>query len=167
METIGLIGIGLVGSSLLRRFRAAGFDCLGYDISEEAVNRAVADGMTAADSPADLGDAARRVVLSLPNSDVVETVVDGPDGLVHGLQRGDLVIDTTTSDPERCAQLAARLGGLTRDFSVPIVIDEATWRGAGSPARDFEREREVAVKGREGELDVYLLREARASALAA
>ena len=63
--------------------------------------------------------------------------------------------------------LAARLGGLTRDFSVPIVIDEATWRGAGGLAGDFERERGVTVKGREGELDVYLLREARASELAA
>jgi class 3 adenylate cyclase len=63
--------------------------------------------------------------------------------------------------------LAARLGGLTRDFQVPIVIDEATRRGAGPVADDFERERGVMVKGREDELDVYLLREVRAARRAA
>ena len=63
--------------------------------------------------------------------------------------------------------LAARLGGLTRDFQVPIVIDEATRRGAGPVADDFERERGVMVKGREDELNVYLLREVRAARRAA
>jgi len=149
METIGLIGIGLVGSSLLRRFRAAGFDCLGYDISEEAVNRAVADGMTAADSPADLGDAARRVVLSLPNSDVVETVVDGPDGLVHGLQRGDLVIDTTTSDPERCAQLAARLGGRGIHFLDATILGSSKMVAEGSTLVMVGGEEEQLERGRD------------------
>ena len=43
----------------------------------------------------------------------------------------------------RVRALAARLGGLRRDFSVPIVIDEAPWRGAGGLAGDFERERGI------------------------
>ena len=145
METIGLIGIGLVGSSLVRRFRAAGFDCLGYDTSEEAMNLAVGEGMTAADSPADLGGAARRVVLSLPNSDVVETVVDGPDGLVHGLQRGDLVIDTTTSDPERCAQLAARLSGRGIHFLDATILGSSKMVSEGSTL--------VMIGGEEGQLE--------------
>lgn len=150
METIGLIGIGLVGSSLVRRFRAAGFDCLGYDISKEAVNRAVTDGMTPAESPAELGGAARRVVLSLPNSDVVETVVEGSDGLVHGLQRGDLVIDTTTSDPERCAQLAARLSGRGIHFldatilgSSKMVAEGSALVMVGGEADQLERGRDI------------------------
>ncbi len=108
-EEIGLIGLGLVGSSLLKRFVAAGYGCVGYDISPDAMERAAANGMTPADSPSQVSACARRVVLSLPNSDTVETVAEGANGLHHGLQTNSLVIDTTTSDPERCVRLAGRL----------------------------------------------------------
>jgi 3-hydroxyisobutyrate dehydrogenase-like beta-hydroxyacid dehydrogenase len=147
---VGLIGIGLVGSSLVDRFHSAEFECSGYDISPEAVNNAVAKGMISVDSPRSVGASARRVVLSLPNSDIVEDVVEGPDGLIHGLQVGDLVIDTTTSDPERCAQLASRLLEKGIHFldatilgSSKMVADGTTLVMVGGEPEQLERGRDI------------------------
>tara|TARA_A100001037_G_scaffold306476_1_gene351800 strand:- start:2094 stop:3005 length:912 start_codon:yes stop_codon:yes gene_type:complete len=108
-ETIGLIGLGLVGSALVDRLGHAGFSRSGYDVDLDALQRSVDAGLAPAGCPREVGEGCSRVVLSLPNSDIVEAVIEGDDGLLEGLQPGDLLIDTTTSDPERCASLAARL----------------------------------------------------------
>ena len=54
--------------------------------------------------------------------------------------------------------LAARLEGLTRTLDAPIVIDATTYRRAGQAGHGFHRERNVPVKGREDDLDVWVLR---------
>lgn len=54
--------------------------------------------------------------------------------------------------------LAARLEGLTRNFDALMVVDPTTYERAGSVAADFEREVGVRVKGREDDLDVWVLR---------
>ena len=149
-QHIGLVGIGLVGSSLVNRFKSAGFDCTGYDINSDALSDAAAKGIATTDSPALVARATRRIVLSLPNSDIVEDAVEGSNGLIHGLQPGDLVIDTTTSDPERCAQLASRLKGkgihlldATILGSSKMVADGTSLVMVGGNADQLERGRDI------------------------
>ena len=106
---IGLVGLGLVGSALAERFAAAGFDVVGYDIDATKADALRAGGARSTASPAEVARQARRVVLSLPDSAVVERVVEGPGGLMEAAEAGDTIIDTTTGDPVRSAALAARL----------------------------------------------------------
>jgi 3-hydroxyisobutyrate dehydrogenase-like beta-hydroxyacid dehydrogenase len=94
---IGLIGLGLVGDALSARFAAAGFSVVGFDIDPQRQGTA--------DSADAVAAACRRIVLSLPNSDVVAAVVDA---MPH-LSAGSVLIDTTTGDPEDAAALGARL----------------------------------------------------------
>jgi 3-hydroxyisobutyrate dehydrogenase-like beta-hydroxyacid dehydrogenase len=149
-EPVGLIGLGLVGSTLVRRFRTAGFDCIGYDVSSDARALASENGASIADSPKDVAKAARRIVLSLPNSDVVEQVTEGPDGLVSDLEQDDLIIDTTTSDPERCSQLAARLSDRGVHFldatilgSSKVIADGTSLAMVGGSEDQLERGRDI------------------------
>jgi 3-hydroxyisobutyrate dehydrogenase-like beta-hydroxyacid dehydrogenase len=102
---IGLIGLGLVGSALAGCFRGAGFSVIGYDADPARESNA--------GSAAEVAARCRRIVLSLPNSDVVESVTE--QVLPH-LQAGDTVIDTTTGDPVRTEQLGARLAARAIDF---------------------------------------------------
>lgn len=146
----GLIGLGLVGSALVHRFKAAGFACVAHDIDPVALQTAVQAGAQPADSPAEMAASARRIVLSLPNSDIVENVVEGPRGLIHGLQPDDLVIDTTTSDPERCAQLADRLRQRGVHFldatilgSSQMVADRTALLMVGGDSEQLERGRDL------------------------
>ena len=43
METIGIVGVGAMGSALLERLRLVHVEALAYDIDPAALDRAVAD----------------------------------------------------------------------------------------------------------------------------
>jgi 3-hydroxyisobutyrate dehydrogenase-like beta-hydroxyacid dehydrogenase len=104
-KSIGIIGLGLLGGAIADRLVRANFDVTGYDINEDR-RRELADlGGRAASSMAELADCP-RVLLCLPDSSVVETVVGE---LLSHLRRGTVLIDTTTGDPDRMAALGKRL----------------------------------------------------------
>lgn len=97
---VGVIGLGLVGSALVDRLRGAGFRVVGHDI--DPTKTAGLPDEDRAESPAALAARARRIVLSLPDSDVVAQVVDA-------LPPVELIVDTTTGAPDVTDALARRL----------------------------------------------------------
>ena len=110
-ESLGLIGIGLVGTALAENLLAAGFDVVGFARGAASRDTLVRCGGRPAPSARAVGEAAERVILSLPDSSAVEEVVLGPEGLLAGSARVRVILDTTTGDPERTEALAARLAG--------------------------------------------------------
>lgn len=140
MADVGLIGVGLVGSALAVRFRAAGLSVVGYDQRPEARVALVAAGGDAAESALGVAAAASVIVLSLPDSDAVEAVV----GQIGPALSGRTVVDTTTGDPDRTAALGERLKSLGVDYL------DATIVGSSRLVREGQA---VVVAG--GEPDVY------------
>jgi 3-hydroxyisobutyrate dehydrogenase len=106
MKTIGVIGLGNMGRGMALSLQRAGFDVLGFDVSAEAMKRASADAIATASSIADLSSRSDAIVLSLPNSAIVDKVLMGEGGVVKAAREGTLVIDTSTSDPEETRRLA-------------------------------------------------------------
>lgn len=105
---VGFLGLGKMGTPMCRRLLAAGYRVFGYDAVPGAVDAlAGTDGFTAAESAADLSSRVNTVVLMLPNSDVVDTVVR--DGLLGSLPTGSTVIDMSSSVPARTRALAELL----------------------------------------------------------
>jgi 3-hydroxyisobutyrate dehydrogenase-like beta-hydroxyacid dehydrogenase len=105
---VGVIGLGLLGGALAERFGAAGFDVLGFDV-EAGRGRALAGhGVRAVASAREVARGCARVVLSLPTSAVVATVVAEIDA---ELRPGLMLVDTTTGEPGATAALGARLAG--------------------------------------------------------
>jgi 3-hydroxyisobutyrate dehydrogenase-like beta-hydroxyacid dehydrogenase len=102
-NAIGLIGLGLVGSALTERLQQAGFSVRGYDIDAEARQKHAAIALPIA---IDVVRACRRVILSLPTSDVVRSVLAE---VTSELRRGDIIIDTTTGDPDTVAAIGSAL----------------------------------------------------------
>jgi 3-hydroxyisobutyrate dehydrogenase-like beta-hydroxyacid dehydrogenase len=103
---IGFIGVGLMGGPLARNLIRAGKDVLVYDLSQEAVARALAAGTTgrAASSPAEL--AGRDLIFtSLPLPKHVEGVMLGPDGLTGKLKPGAIHVELSTIDPQTSVRL--------------------------------------------------------------
>lgn len=105
MSTVGLIGLGLVGQALAGRFLAGGMHVIGYDVRPPARESLAAQGGTVAASTPDVFHASDRILLSLPTTDVVESVL----GEVDACLAGKTIIDTTTGDPQRVAELGRRL----------------------------------------------------------
>jgi 3-hydroxyisobutyrate dehydrogenase-like beta-hydroxyacid dehydrogenase len=108
-ETVGLVGVGLVGTALAENLLAAGFGVVGCDILPEKCRRLEELGGTAASGPAEVARRSRRVLLSLMTTETVCEVVEGPGGLLEAARPPSHVIDTTTGDPEATAALAERL----------------------------------------------------------
>lgn len=103
---IGILGTGRMGAAMWRRLAAQDMRASVFDLSSAATAPLVAAGAKLAASPAALAAAADVVLLSLPRSADVESSLPGRDGLLAGLRRGGLVIDTTSGEPSVSARIA-------------------------------------------------------------
>ena len=124
MATVGVIGVGLMGTACARRLMQAGFGVLAYDI-DEAKRAAVGQlGARLAGSVAETVGQSAAVVLAVFNTDQVEQVIEsagGVQGTVGTGAHSPILICTSTCDPDRLAALAARVGPRgVRFLEVPI-----------------------------------------------
>lgn len=131
-ETIGLIGLGLMGSAAAERLLSAGYAVVGFDIDKGKRAGLQSLGGSVATSPKEVAEAALRIVLSLPDSAVVREVVEGSNGIVHAARPPRYVMDTTTGDPEDTIRLAERLAGRG------TALLDATVLGSSRQFRDGE-----------------------------
>ncbi len=110
-KRVGLIGIGLVGTALAENLLADDFEVIGFARREAKRIELERLGGRAARSIGEVAKAADRVILSLPDSTVVEEVVLGKGGLLESGTNLRIIVDTTTGEPERTESLAQRLLG--------------------------------------------------------
>src|SRR5450759_1153232 len=74
-KRIAVVGVGLMGSSLARHLLAAGFSVTVHDMDPAKVEAIVKEGGKKAASPDQIASQVDVVMLSLPNSHVVNEVV--------------------------------------------------------------------------------------------
>jgi 3-hydroxyisobutyrate dehydrogenase-like beta-hydroxyacid dehydrogenase len=103
---IGIIGLGNMGGRIARRLLDGGEAVLGHDLDPE---RAAEVGVEPASSPAAVAAGADVVLLSLPDSRVIEAVVCGEDGLEAQARAGQVVVDLSTAAPSSTRALHERL----------------------------------------------------------
>lgn len=101
-----MVGLGNMGGRIARRIAAAGHRLVGHDLD---ASRAGAAGVPAAPSLAALVEACDVVLLSLPDSAAVESVVLGDGGVLASCRGGQVVVDLTTAAPSSTVRLHALL----------------------------------------------------------
>jgi len=106
---VGLVGVGLLGAALAERLLEEGFCVVGFDTDPKALAAIRNRAFFPADSLEEVAERCRRIVLCLPNSEIVAGVVEGPSGLATGAAPATTLIDTTTGDPSSSRALADRL----------------------------------------------------------
>jgi 6-phosphogluconate dehydrogenase len=109
---LGMVGLGRMGANLVRRLLRDGHQCVGTDVSTDAVEALAADGMTATASLEELVQALeppRAVWVMVPAGGITEKAVSELGGL---LEPGDTVIDGGNSryhdDIRRAQELSER-----------------------------------------------------------
>jgi len=104
-QRIGFIGLGNMGGRMTRRLVDAGHPVLGYDPVRD---RAAAAGARAARSVTEVVHGSDCILLSLPDSAVIEKVIRGEGG-VDGIQAagraGQVVVDLSTAAPSSSVAL--------------------------------------------------------------
>ena len=113
-NTIGIIGLGIMGSSYARNLMSKGFKVVGYDVDLAKVQQLATEGMQAAQSPIEVANACSYIITSLPSPQALMDVVDAKTGI--GACKKPLVIaDTATlalQDKEKAAEIL-KSGGHT------------------------------------------------------
>ncbi len=105
-KEVGIVGTGLLGMAIAERFSQQGYHVVGFDVDSSRRQQLSNLGCLATESLQELTEHCRRIVFSLPNSDVVSGVVDE---LHDRAGRVKFIIDTTTGDPETTVAVARRL----------------------------------------------------------
>lgn len=136
LEVVGLVGIGLVGTAIAERLLAEGIPVCGFDIRDAQRAALVQLGGQVADDVASIFRRSRRLVFSLPDSNVVQLVVDE---FRDALQPGTRIVDTTTGDPAASPLLAGQLQLRGVDYLDATIV--------GSSEQVRRREGLVLVSG--------------------
>ncbi|WOK37838.1 3-hydroxyisobutyrate dehydrogenase [Sphingomonas sp. C3-2] len=105
MARIAFIGLGNMGGGMAANLAAKGHDVRAFDLSTDALDRAVAAGCQAAASAAEAVAGADAVVTMLPAGRHVEQVYEG-DVFAHAAP-GALLLDCSTIDVDTARRVAA------------------------------------------------------------
>jgi 3-hydroxyisobutyrate dehydrogenase len=103
---VGFVGLGNMGGRMTRRLTGAGITVAGYDVRD---GQAAAAGAVPVDSPGAVCAGSECVLLSLPDSKVVESVVFGSGGLLAAASPGQVIIDLSTAAPASTRSIHAAL----------------------------------------------------------
>jgi 3-hydroxyisobutyrate dehydrogenase-like beta-hydroxyacid dehydrogenase len=144
VDTVGLIGLGNMGSGMAGNLLKAGYPLVVYDLRPDAVRDFAARGARAATSVAEVARSADVTLTSLPGPPEVEAVATDPGGLLEAMRPGAVWIDTSTSRPMLIRRLEPRFrargvhvldapvsggpaGAATRNLAVMVGGDRAVY----------------------------------------
>jgi len=106
---LGFIGLGNMGSELMRHLLAAGHTISAYARGERSRAHASRLGLSLLASPAEVARASEVVFTMVTAGSDVESVALGPDGIGHGASPGLIHVDMSTISPAIARDVAKRL----------------------------------------------------------
>ena len=103
---VGFIGLGAMGSGIVRRLCGAGHQVTGWNRTRARADALVVDGMLVAESPRAAAAAGDVVITMLTDAKALDAVAGE---IVEGLQDGAVWVDMSTIAPHESRALAARV----------------------------------------------------------
>ena len=134
-KSVGVVGVGIMGSAMVRNLTARGFDVSCCDVQAERVEQLATSGATPCASPRAVAARSETVITSLPSADALDSVVLGPDGLEAGAHPGLVVAEMSTLPLDVKRRAHATLGRSS------VLLLDCPISGTGQQAR----ERDVVI----------------------
>lgn len=110
-DTIGFVGLGVMGGAMAENLLKAGYAVHGFDIAPAANKRLKAAGGTVVDGPAAAARAGSVSICMVETTAQAEAVIMGDGGLIEGVQDGDVVMCMATIDPLSVKAMHQTLSG--------------------------------------------------------
>lgn len=120
-QTVGVVGLGAMGSAMAIMLAKAGYAVVGYDVREAALDELEANGGTRSASPRAVAEAADAVIVSLPSIEAFHAVLRGQGSIPSAGKAGLVIVDTCTlplPDKEEGRRVAADAGMTLLDGTV-------------------------------------------------
>jgi 3-hydroxyisobutyrate dehydrogenase-like beta-hydroxyacid dehydrogenase len=109
MANLGFVGLGVMGSRIVKRLLEAGHTVTGYNRTKSKAQWLVDEGMKWADTPRAAAETSNFVFSMVTNTQALQAVTAGPDGILAGLSSGKIYIDMSTASPAASRVLAGQV----------------------------------------------------------
>jgi len=126
MANLGYIGLGAMGSGMVKRLLNAGHTVTGYNRTKSKADPLIALGMKWADTPRQVTEASDMVMSMVTSTKAVEAITQGPDGVLAGLKPGKIYIDMTTMSPHYSRSLAKQVAAETGAVMLDAPVSGST-----------------------------------------
>jgi len=109
MANLGFVGLGVMGSRMVQRLLAAGHTVTGYNRTKSKAQWLLDAGMKWGNSPRAVAQAAEITITMVTNTQALQAVTSGADGILAGLAAGKIYIDMSTVSPAASRELAKQV----------------------------------------------------------
>jgi 3-hydroxyisobutyrate dehydrogenase len=159
---IGFLGLGTMGEPIANNLRRAGHDLTVWNRTRSRADHIVSKGGKLARTARECAAGKDLVFTCVSDEKALDEVLDGPEGVLAGLARGDTLIDMSTAGTRSARSVAARAADRGAAFlASPILGSRPTVEkaqvvllvGGAGPAREKARPALHAVSARIIELD--------------
>lgn len=128
-DTVGFIGLGIMGQPMSLNLIKAGFPLVVYNRTRSKAEALAKEGAQIAVSPREVAQQASTVIVMVSDSPDVEQVVLGKDGVMEGVQSGSVVIDMSTISPTVTRRVGARLAEVDAQM-LDAPVSGSSWAAA-------------------------------------
>ena len=109
MAKLGFVGLGVMGSRMVKRLMDAGHEVTGYNRTKSKAQWLLDEGMKWADSPCEVVEASDVSLSMVTNTNALKAIAEGSDGLLAGLTAGKIHVDISTVSPAYSQELAEQV----------------------------------------------------------
>jgi len=99
MDTVGIIGAGVMGLTVAGKILEAGHSLVVYDVMSQSREKAQRLGAMVVDTPAEVAKLTNIILLFLPGPKEVTICVKAHDGLLSAAHPKMIIVDMSTVDP--------------------------------------------------------------------
>ena len=113
-KKIGLIGLGIIGSSILRNIHDSEFSPIGFDIDQKIIDTLNHEGLNTSSSLKEIIDQSSIIITSLPNNKALDETIDLI--IQEDNRKVELLIETSTLSIECKIKNQERLNAIIVDI---------------------------------------------------
>src|SRR3989304_1760038 len=109
MAHLGFVGLGVMGSRMVKRLLDAGHMVVGYNRTRARAGGLVDAGRQWSETPPAVARAADVTFSMVRDTGALRAITEGPAGLLAGLAQGKVYVDMSTVSPAVSADLATQV----------------------------------------------------------
>jgi 3-hydroxyisobutyrate dehydrogenase-like beta-hydroxyacid dehydrogenase len=109
MANLGYVGLGVMGGRMVNRLLEKGHTITGNNRTKSKAQWLIDKGMKWSDTPRGVAESADIVFSMVTDSAALESIANGPDGIVAGMGPGKVLIDMSTVSPMASRALAEKV----------------------------------------------------------
>jgi 3-hydroxyisobutyrate dehydrogenase-like beta-hydroxyacid dehydrogenase len=126
MANLGYVGLGEMGGGMVQRLLAAGHQVTGYNRTKSKAEPLFELGLQWAASPREVAESADIIFSMVTNTQAVQAVTQGADGILAGLTPDKIYVDMSTMSPDYSRELATQVAAETGAAMLDAPVSGST-----------------------------------------